>query len=538
VPEPEPVPEPERPVVREEGLAAEARHLLDAGSAREAEDLLRDAVLADAPEADRADVRVLLGEILENDRRPDEAAVHFLAAAERGDGADAARAWDGLERVRTDAEDAAGAARAALHALEASPPADRRRRAETLRRDAARAPDVELAGLAALARSDAARAVLDEERTRRERAREGAPLPVTVLAPFSGKLARFGEAFHLGAEVALDERETEARAADRTVRSVGIARRDTEGDVLKAANAARHAVVEDGSSALLGPLLSVTSIAAGAVAQSYGVPMIAPLATDPELATVGPYVITLDPSPADLVRPLAQFCVDVLGERRFGVLLPSDGVTEAYEREFRAAVAELGGEVVVSVAFEPGATDFRKLLERIDRERVDALYVPGSVADLEPLASQLDFYEFDRRILGHGAWTQPRLLDPGNLALEGAVFAVEASEHPDSEFMMRLRRLLRVRTSDEPNRFHVQGYRAMTTLLEAIDRGASTGEEIAEMLRLRRHWPRPPAGDRVHVITYRDGVLGPASWATGFDLVPKTPPEADDAESPSPRAGG
>ena len=58
-----------------------------------------------------------------------------------------------------------------------------------------------------------------------------------------------------------------------------------------------------------------------------------------------------------------------------------------------------------------------------------------------------------------------------------------------------------MRASQEMSRFHVEGYRAMSALLAAVDRGATTGEDVAEMLRLRRYWPRPLPGDQVQTVS-------------------------------------
>jgi branched-chain amino acid transport system substrate-binding protein len=506
---------PEEVVAPKAGAAGEAQRLLQLGRSAEAEPILREAIAAG--EGNAAELEVLLGRALEEQERPDEAAVHYLAAAGIRS---AAEPWDGLARLRRAAGDEGGAVRASLHAWAAAAPRDRDRREDQIRRELKALSDAELAGLLSATRDVAGHDLaLEERRERQARAGADAPLRVVMLAPFSGRLAHFGEAFRLGAGVALEQRSEG--------RPVLLEWRDTEGDLLTATKAARAAILEDDAAAILGPLLSVTSIAAGAVAQSYGVPMLAPTATDPGLGTIGPYVVTLDPSPASLARPLAEFCVRELGARRFGVLLPTDGVSESYEREFRAAATAAGAEVVVSIAFQPGETDFRKLLERIDREGVDAVYIPGSPADLEPLASQLDFYEFGRRIVGNGAWTSPKVLDPGNPALEGAILAVEAAQNPDSDVQLRLKERVQALGGQDFSRFHLEGYRAMSALLGAIDRGARGGEEIVETLRLRRYWPLPPAAERVDLLAYRDGVLGPAAWATGFRLVPKAAPEEE-----------
>jgi ABC-type branched-subunit amino acid transport system substrate-binding protein len=300
---------------------------------------------------------------------------------------------------------------------------------------------------------------------------------------------------------------------------------DTAGDLATAIREARRAVLEEGCRILLGPLRRVTTLGAGAVAQAYGVPLLAGTVREPEVRAIGEWVLTLDPSPEEFARPLAEVSVNLLGGRRFGVLLPREDLAESFERAFREAVEELGGRVVLALAYEPEETDFRPLLERFEEAGVDALYVPASPAELRQLAPQLEFYEFHRRILGHGGWTHPEILDPGNPALEGAVFAVPAAEDPSSAFRVHLRAAVWERARSEVSRFHLRGYRSMALVLAALDAGAREGEEILEVLRHRERWEARPAAERVELVTFRDGVLGPATWAGNFDLTPREPPE-------------
>ena len=305
---------------------------------------------------------------------------------------------------------------------------------------------------------------------------------------------------------------------------------DTEGDLFGATRAVRSAIREDGADAIVGPLRSLTSIAAGSVAEAYGVPLLAPVATDPVVGRIGPHVLTLAPDPSEFAVPLAKFSVGVLGNVRHGVLVPQDGVSPAFEAAFRTAVEENGGQVTVSIAFDPEESDFRRLLERFIEAKVDAVYVPGEASSLGRLAPQLDFYDFPIRILGNGGWADLRILDPGNLALEGAVLAIEDADDPDSRFTEHLRSGVWRESREELSRFHLSGYRTMSALLLAIDEGARDGTGIAETLRRRGHWPKRPAGEGARLVTFRDGVLGPASWAVGFDLVAKLPPEPPEEE--------
>jgi branched-chain amino acid transport system substrate-binding protein len=507
----------------------------------ETERLRRELAQSEDP-AQAARLRMRLAERFEAEGRTGEAVVLYCTVS--GDASDAglgARAWDGVARIRNAEGDASGAARARLEAWELAAPAERSGRTADLRRalEELTTPEVQ-----ALSRETFSLAA--HEHVAAELASRGASgrspsvdFPIVVLAPFTGRFEKFGSTFLLGARIALEDREARelhaggGRAGRLPVR---LSTRDTGGDLLTASNGARQAIVEDRARVILGPLLSVTSIGAGAVAQSYGVPLVAPTATDPGVREIGRFVLALEPPSQALAERLAEFSVNVLRNVRHGVLVPEEPAAEDLERRFRKAVEERGAEVVVTVSYAPDQADFRRLLERIEEADVDAVYMPGAAAELEKLAPQLEFYEFRRRILGHGGWLSPRVLDAENLAMEGGIFAVTSADHPDSEFTRHLREEVWSRSGEEMTRFHVEGYRSMWAVLAALDLGARSAEEIVEVLRHREYWLEPPPGDQIDVVTFRDGAIGPADWAVGFDLTPTDRPrdrkeDAGDADS-------
>jgi branched-chain amino acid transport system substrate-binding protein len=552
-PPPAPTPVPTLPPVTvlpepitEEPFAEDIRDLDEAPEeVLDETERLRLALAAAEDPAEAADLRMELAERLEGEGQTEEAVVLYVTlsgvAPESRHGT---RAWDGVARIRETEGDAAGAARAQMQAWELADPGERSGRTSDLRRALARLETPEVRALSRETYHLRSHEQVEAELADRGDTRPGPgdPFPVAVLAPFTGRFERFGSAFVLGARIALDDRDAPPPDSIEVIVPEGrppvtLLVRDTEGDLLAATNHARAVILEERARAILGPLLSVTSIGAGTVAQSFGVPLVAPTATDPGVSEIGRFVLTLDRSPRELAEPLAEFSVNSLLNSRHGVLVPQDRFAEDLEREFRRAVEERGGEVVVTVSYAPGRTDFRRLLERIDDAGVDAVYMPGATADLEKLAPQLEFYEFRRRILGHGGWMSPRVLDAGNLALEGGIFAVPRAEHPDSDFTRHLRREVWHRTGEELGRFHVEGYRAMSVLLAAVDLGARSEEEIVETLRQREHWRDLPPGERVDVVTFRDGALGPAAWAVGFDLTPLVRPEDREEEEEAVQPG-
>jgi len=489
-----------------------------AGDVESALAALRDrSPVAPPEEVDR--LRTQLAGALEAAGRPDAARVEYLALTGSPRGEAAAAAWDAVARLARAEGDEDGALRAEMGALRVAPEEQRERREDRFLAALRRLRTPSLRGLLTPSGGSAATSLVSRELEARGFAEQTV---VGLLLPLSGRFENFGRAFRLGAELALADRNAR-RPASRPVRLVI---EDTEGDLPVAERVARRAILEGGASLLIGPLLSVPALGAGAVADAFGIPLVAPTATDPAVRSVGRHVLPLDPPARELVEPLVQVAWDVLDARRFAVLVAREPVSEERERDFRAAVERRGGEVVLSVAYDPGERDFRKLLEVLEEAVPDAVYVPGDVADLEALVPQLEFYEFAPRLLGHAGWTSARVFRPGTEVLEGTILSLPAADDPTSSFAQYLREEVERVESQEPTRFHSQGYRALGAVLFAIDRGATTPEALGESLRLRGTWIERPPEEDVHLLTVRGGALVEANDETLPDPEPPPPEEA------------
>ncbi len=517
-------PEDPSPATPESAFEREISALLADGQGTVAASMLRERLASGSGDEDPHRLRLLLARALLGSGETFAAEVEYALVAGSSDrSGDVAAAWGGIAEARSRAGDALGAARAGLRAWESAANRDEwqapsERAVQSLSTADLRHLERQLRGRVSHA---FARLELDE---RRAATGDSGEVTVAILAPMSGRFEQFGAAFRLGAELALAERPESARPALRVVV------RDSRGDLAVSVREARAAIVEDEAMVLLGPLLSGPALAAGAVAEAEATPLIAPTATDPAIRTAGRHVLPLEPDPSELAVPLAEFATDRLGARRFGALVPDDGSSAELERHFRDAVETRGGRIVESLVYPPDATDFRKLLERFQDANVDAVYFPGPAATLEALAPQLEFYEYDRRVLGHGGWTSPRVRDPRNLALTGAVLAVTEAEDPESEFMSHVRDRVLEATGEEVSRFHVRGWQAMETVLAALDAGARTRETLVEVLALRRHWEGRPRSERLRLLTVRTGELVPADVAVqeGLNPLSERPQEDED----------
>lgn len=301
---------------------------------------------------------------------------------------------------------------------------------------------------------------------------------VGLLAPLSGRYQIYGEAFRDGARLAL-ARFNGQRGADFT-----LVEADTEGEPVKAALAARRLIQSEHVSALMGDVLSNPTVAAAVEANARGVPLLSPAATAEDIHAVGEWVFQNRISSDAQALALGRVAVSELLGARFAVLYPQQGDGEALARLFASTVEGLGGELVASVAYDVGATDFGDVLETLRVAQPELLFLPGEVEQLILLVPQLAFYGIDAQLLGNEAWNSSRLVRQGGAGMEGAVFPSDMLLKRDRELFRDFERLHADRFESGVSPIAARGFIGLTLLLETLLEGggqpASTRTLLAE----------------------------------------------------------
>jgi len=209
---------------------------------------------------------------------------------------------------------------------------------------------------------------------------------------------------------------------------------------------------------ILGPLLSASTRAAGAIARAANVPVVA-FSSDRSVAGGGTYTMGFLPS-AEISRIVAY--ARAKGVRRFAALAPDNIYGETVVSALEAAVAANAATISRVQYYDPHATDFspavralanydarrhallaqrkelegnedevsRRALKRLEKLQTigdlpfDALLLADGGKRLQAIAALLPFYDIDPakvRMLGTGQWDIPGLgAEP---ALVGGWFA-------------------------------------------------------------------------------------------------------------------
>ncbi len=353
-------------------------------------------------------------------------------------------------------------------------------------------------------------------------AREGL---VGVLAPLSGRFGVYGEAFLDGARLAL------ARFNSENLTRFELSSADTRGEPVDAALAARGLILEQGVSALMGGVLTNPTVAAAVEANARQVPLLSPSATAENIHELGPWVFQNNITSEAQVLAIARLAVFELLGARFAVLYPKQGNGKTLARVFEETVQDLGGEIVASIPYEVGMTDFAEPLDEIRRAQPEILFLPGEVEQLLLLVPQLAYNDIGAQLLGNEAWNSRRLARLGGERMEGAIFPSDVLLKRDRRLYQEFLRLYERRYASSVNPVAARSFLGMTMLLEIMADGARGRDALREQLSLRTAETgdhvirRELLSEQVTLMTVRDGEILPYGSSDFFAPGEVEPPE-------------
>jgi branched-chain amino acid transport system substrate-binding protein len=296
-------------------------------------------------------------------------------------------------------------------------------------------------------------------------------LRIGAFMSMTGDTGQYGLSAINGIRMAVEEANATGGVSGRRVELIV---RDTRSDVTETERVVRSLAEEVRVHALLGEIVSARSIAAAAVAQSAGVPMLTPSATNPEVTKKGDYVFRSCYTDPLQGAALAAFAAQTLHARRAAFLLDA-GQTYSTElaRFIREEFTRHGGEVVMTAFYAAGAADFRSQLGEIREAQPDVIFVPGYYLEAGLLARQAAQLGIPAPLVGGDGWDSPRLYEIGGDALVGDYFSSHFSADDEDPIVRRFVEDYRRFFNATPDAFAATAYDAARILLDACARAPS-----------------------------------------------------------------
>jgi ABC-type branched-subunit amino acid transport system substrate-binding protein len=303
---------------------------------------------------------------------------------------------------------------------------------------------------------------------------------------------------------------------------------DSEGNPDAARRATERLVTENNVIAIIGSLLSRTSVAVARKANELGVPSIA-LSQKAGITDVGDYVYRNALTSELQISELVNFAMNTRGLTKFAILYPNDNYGVEYTNLFWDHVLARGGQVVGAQAYDVKETDFRGPIERLvgkyylddrmseyrlfvndwlSKQRAitsrttppdellppivdfEALFIPDSTRAFGQVAPMLAYLNVkDVTLLGTNLINTPSLLERGQRFVEGSLFVdsllANDAQFKDSDFYKDF-----VNTfGSTPGIFESQAYDAAILLREIISSGKTTRIEVKEALDKIKDFP-------------------------------------------------
>lgn len=305
----------------------------------------------------------------------------------------------------------------------------------------------------------------------------GTEIVVGHYASMTGSEATFGVSTDNGIKLAIAERNAAGGVKGRKIRLITY---DDQGKGQEATTAVTRLITQDKVVAVLGEVASSRSIAGGQVAQRYGVPMITPSSTNPQVTAIGDMisrVCFLDPFQGYVC---AKFAREDLKLSRAATLFNrqqaySTGLNDFFKEEF----TRMGGTIVASEACGDGDTDFSAQLTSIREKQPEIIFIPGYYTEVVNIARQARKLGITAPLLGGDGWDSEELKNAGE-ALDGCYFSNHYSHEEPRPEVQDFVKKYQEQFGKVPDGLAALGYDAARLLFDAMERsGSLAGKELA-----------------------------------------------------------
>jgi branched-chain amino acid transport system substrate-binding protein len=310
---------------------------------------------------------------------------------------------------------------------------------------------------------------------------------VGLLGVYEGaSLASSGRPAQQGAELAVAEINAAGGIVINGVaHRVELVPRQVSNRPDAAAEAARALINLDSVDVLVGPQYSHLALTAGAVAEAAEVPMVAPMASSPDVTRDRAFVTRLAFLDAQQGAVLARFVYDSLGVRRAAAV---HNVASTYGREivelFRKTFESLGGSMAVVETYDADdSTAHVAQARRVAQARADAVLLPNFTVRDSLMLHALRAAGFRGRILGSDAWDAVALrLGPD---VYGTIIVANWDRRTTRDASRRfLTQWQQQFPTERARATAVATYDAIQLLARAMTRaGARTGRAVTDSLR-------------------------------------------------------
>lgn len=293
----------------------------------------------------------------------------------------------------------------------------------------------------------------------------------------TGDDATFGISTNKGIKMAFDEINSKGGIKGKKIKLIT---EDNQGKNEETAKVVNRLITQDKVVALIGEVASSRSLIAAPLAQKYGIPMVSPSSTNPDVTSKGDFIFRvcfIDPFQG-LV--MAKFAFENLKVKKAAIFRKNgDAYSEGLANVFSTEFKKLGGEIVKDIQYQPKDIDFKAQLSEIKAKKPEVIFIPGYYSDAGNIAKQAKQIELNATLLGGDGWDSPKLHEIGGQAINGQYFSNHYTTESTDPVVVEFIKKFKARYNDEtPDGLAALGYDAAKIVAQAIERAAEVNPKM------------------------------------------------------------
>lgn len=293
-----------------------------------------------------------------------------------------------------------------------------------------------------------------------------------------------------GLQMALEEVNDGGGVLGRRLRFI---KEDDEGTVSKGRIVAQSFADNPDVVAVIGHFSSIVSLPASLIYEHYGVLMLSPTSTSPELTSRRglKYVFRNIPTDEEVAEQLAEY-LKRKGYDRVVTYYLNDDYGRGLVNAFEIHASEIGCTIVDRLSYDSIARPkyFKRSLESWKKNfTFDAIFLAGVVPQAAEFIVKARQLGITALVVGGDGLNSPRLLEVGGDWVEGTIAASYHNEKDSSPLVQDFNKAFMKRYGEPPDDWAVQGYDAVKLLAHAMqEAGTTVPIKVADALRTTRGW--------------------------------------------------
>lgn len=299
-------------------------------------------------------------------------------------------------------------------------------------------------------------------------------------APVSGPAAQIGDYAVKGAQVALEEINSQALAGKHKVELVI---EDGECAPAKAASATEKLIGDHAVHALLGALCSSATMAASEITQREKIPMVVAISSADKITERGyRYVFRTTPSNGQIVRVFSDYVLNNVKPDPMAFIFEQtdwglDGATQFKQHAEKAGVKVAGFEGVPR-----SVQNFLPMLTKLKAENPSATFVMLLEPQALQLMNQAAEIGLETRWLGLQTIAGSGFLDKVGVPVEGLLVHSLYERQPSDANSVKFAEAFTKMHGIDPDQYAAQAYDAMIVLAHAIRQAGADSAMIRDTL--------------------------------------------------------